>query len=58
METLYEIAKAVGSASGFLAGAFLLWDRYVKHFPVAIIVARPLTEGSMQIVPVCLLAKR
>lgn len=51
MESLYEVAKAIGSASGFLAASLLLWDRYVKHFPVAIIVARPLMEGSVQIVP-------
>jgi hypothetical protein len=51
MESLYEIVKAVGSVSGILAGIFLLWDRCIKHFPVAIIVARPLTEGSAHIVP-------
>lgn len=51
MESLYEIVKAVGSVSGILAGIFLLWDRCIKHFPVAIIVARPLMEGSVQIVP-------
>ncbi|UFW82886.1 hypothetical protein BjapCC829_23135 [Bradyrhizobium barranii] len=51
MDTLYEIAKAVGAASGLLAISLLLWDRYVKHVPVAVIVARPLMAGSRQIVP-------
>ncbi|MCK1661268.1 hypothetical protein [Bradyrhizobium sp. 151] len=51
MDTLYEIAKAVGAASGLLAISLLLWDRYTKHFPVAVIVARPLIPSSRQIVP-------
>ncbi|UQD69335.1 hypothetical protein JEY40_25320 [Bradyrhizobium japonicum] len=51
MDTLYEIAKAIGSVSGLVAIGVLLWDRYVKHFPVAVIVARPLMPGSRQIVP-------
>ncbi|KYH01705.1 hypothetical protein [Bradyrhizobium sp. DOA1] len=51
MDTLYEIAKAIGAISGLLAITILLWDRYVKHFPVAVIVARPLMPGSRQIVP-------
>lgn len=52
MDTILEFAKTVGSVSGIFAAAFLLWDRYVKHVPVAIIVARPLIDGSQQIVPV------
>ncbi|WP_441280126.1 hypothetical protein [Bradyrhizobium sp. 63_E2_N1_3] len=51
MDTFYEIAKAVGAASGLLAISLLLWDRYAKHVPVAVIVARPLMAGSRQIVP-------
>ncbi|OPY95757.1 hypothetical protein A5906_07250 [Bradyrhizobium sacchari] len=51
MDTLYEIAKAVGAASGLLAISLLLWDRYVKHVPVAVVVARPLMAGSRQIAP-------
>jgi hypothetical protein len=51
MEPLFEIAKTVGSLSGIFASAVLIWDRYAKHFPVAIIVARPLSHGSSQIVP-------
>jgi hypothetical protein len=48
---LFDLAKTVGSISGVFAAAFLIWDRYVKHVPVAIIVARPLIDGSQQIVP-------
>jgi hypothetical protein len=48
---LFDLAKTVGSISGVFAATFLIWDRYVKHVPVAIIVARPLIDGSQQIVP-------
>jgi hypothetical protein len=51
MGTLFEIAKTVGSMSGLFASAVLVWDRYTKHFPIAILVARPLSHGSSQIVP-------
>jgi len=54
-DMLFEFAKTVGAASGIFAAAFLLWDRYIKHFPSAIIVARPLMEGSAQIVPFLLI---
>jgi hypothetical protein len=50
-EFLTDLVKTVGSISGVFAAAFLIWDRYVKHVPVAIIVARPLIDGSQQIVP-------
>jgi hypothetical protein len=46
---IFEFAKTVGSISGIFAAAFLLRDRWVKHFPVAIIVARPLVDGSQHI---------
>jgi hypothetical protein len=51
MEMLYEIGKTVGAISGLFALGLVLWDRYTKHYPVAIIVARPLIDGSRQIVP-------
>ena len=51
METLFDIVKTVGALSGLFASAVLIWDRYAKHLPVAIIVARPLSHGSSQIVP-------
>jgi hypothetical protein len=49
MIDLVEILKIVGSLSGLFATAFLLWDRYSKHFPVAIIVAQPIIPGSVNI---------
>jgi hypothetical protein len=55
METLFDILKTAGSFLGIFASAFLIWDRYFKDFPVAIIVARPLMPGSAQIVPSLLL---
>jgi hypothetical protein len=54
-ESIVEIAKTIGSISGIFAAAFLIWDRYSKHFPVAILVARPLIDGSQQIVPLLLI---
>jgi hypothetical protein len=50
MTDFLDILKTVGSVSGIFAAAFLLWDRYVKHFPSAIIVPRPLVEGGQHIV--------
>jgi hypothetical protein len=52
---ILEFAKTVGSISGIFAASFLVWDRYVKHFPVAIILARPFIDGSQQIVPFLLI---
>jgi hypothetical protein len=46
MDTMLETLKTVGSLAGFCTAAFLVWDRYIKHFPVAIIVARPLIPGG------------
>jgi hypothetical protein len=46
---IVDLAKTVGSISGIFAATFLLWDRWVKHFPVAILVARPLIDGSQHI---------
>jgi len=54
-EFLFEAAKTIGSLSGIFASAFLLWDRYIKHFPVAVIVATPFMEGSKNIVPILLI---
>jgi len=51
MTDFFDLVKTVGSFSGVFAAGFLIWDRYVKHVPVAIIVARPLVDGSQQIVP-------
>ncbi|WP_159011357.1 hypothetical protein [Bradyrhizobium sp. S69] len=48
---LIGLAKAVAYLPGVFAATFLIWDRYVKHRPMAIIVARPLMDGSVQIVP-------
>jgi hypothetical protein len=50
MDTLFEILKTLGALAGLASGAFLVWDRFTKHYPQAIIVARPLSEGSAQIV--------
>jgi hypothetical protein len=44
-----ELLKVIGSASGLFATGFLLWDRYYKHFPIAIIVARPVMPGSVNV---------
>jgi hypothetical protein len=41
--------KIIGPISGLLTGAFLILDRYIKHFPFAVIVARPLMPGSRNV---------
>jgi hypothetical protein len=48
-DTLLEVFKTIGALSGICAAGFLVWDRYTKHFPVAIIVPRPLSAGSRNI---------
>jgi hypothetical protein len=48
-ESFFEIARTIGSFSGFFAAIVLIWDRYVKHFPTAILVAQPLVDGSSHI---------
>jgi hypothetical protein len=50
-DAIIEAIKIVGSISGLLTGAFLVRDRYIKHFPLAIIVGRPLMPGSRNIEP-------
>jgi hypothetical protein len=52
---IIDLAKTIGSISGIFVAAFLIWDRYVKHVPVAIVVARPLIVGSQQIAPFLLI---
>ena len=51
MIDLLEVAKTIGSVSGFFSGIFLVYDRLTKHYPVAFIEARPLMEGSKRIEP-------
>jgi hypothetical protein len=52
---LIGLAKTVAYLPGVFAATFLIWDRYVKHKPMAIIVARPLMDGSQTIVHFLLL---
>lgn len=35
---------------GLATGAFVIWDRFWRHTPQAIVVPRPLMEGSANIV--------
>jgi hypothetical protein len=46
-----EVLKAIGLLPGIFAVGFLVRDRFVKHFPLAIFVARPLMPGSQNVVP-------
>jgi hypothetical protein len=54
-DSVFEAIKTIGGISGICTAIFLVADRFTKHYPVAIIVARPLTEGSATIVPSLLL---
>jgi hypothetical protein len=47
---IWEIIKGLGAIAGLLTGAFVIWDRYWRHLPQAVIVPRPLMEGSANIV--------
>src|SRR5436190_16240467 len=48
-DTIIETIKTVGSFAGFLTALFLIWDRFIKNRPVALIVARPLVPESRRI---------
>jgi hypothetical protein len=48
---IFEAVKDIGSVVALVTACFLVRDRYVKHFPLAIIVARPVMPGSRNIVP-------
>jgi hypothetical protein len=50
-EVVWEVVKGVGSFAGFFSTAYILYDRIWKHMPTAVVVARPLMEGSVQITP-------
>jgi hypothetical protein len=54
-DTVFEAIKTIGGISGICTAIFLVIDRFTEHYPVAIIVARPLMEGSANIVPSLLL---
>ena len=49
-DTLLEVFRTIGALSGICAAGFLVWDRYVKHVPLAIIVPRPIIPDSPNIV--------
>jgi hypothetical protein len=49
-ELVWEVFKGLGSLAGFWSTGYVLWDRYWKHIPQAIVVARPLMEGSRNLV--------
>jgi hypothetical protein len=50
-DSFFEVVKTVGGLSGISSAVFLIYDRFTKHYPVAFIEARPLIEGSQNIVP-------
>jgi hypothetical protein len=45
-ELAWEVFKGLGSMAGLATGAFVIWDRFWRHFPIAVIVPRPLMHGS------------
>ncbi|MCK1519530.1 MULTISPECIES: hypothetical protein [unclassified Bradyrhizobium] len=46
-----EFVKLFGGLSGICSVAFLILEKFTKHYPVAFIEARPLIDGSRNIVP-------
>lgn len=49
-EVAWEVFKGLGSLAGLGSTSYLLWDRYWKHVPQAVVVPRPLVDGSVNIV--------
>jgi hypothetical protein len=47
--SVFEVIKTVGGISGICTAIFLIYDRFTKHYPVAVIEARPLIEGGANI---------
>ncbi|MGM4870656.1 hypothetical protein AB7645_05445 [Bradyrhizobium sp. 956_D2_N1_5] len=45
-----EWVKIIGSLAGICSAIFLIRDRFTKHYPVAIMFARPIMENSRNIV--------
>lgn len=48
-EFIWEAIKGLGSVAGLATGAFVIWDRFWRHTPQAIVVSRSLMEGSSNI---------
>ena len=41
MDWVMELFKGLGAAAGLLSAGFLVWDRYRKQRPTALVVALP-----------------
>jgi len=51
-ELVWESFKSVGGFAGFASTAYVLWDRFWHDTPSAVVLARPIMEGSKTLVPV------
>ncbi|GHD07694.1 hypothetical protein ACFOEZ_04115 [Tianweitania populi] len=47
MEEFWEVVKGIGAVVGLLTGAFVVWDRSMRHYPFAVVTARPMIPNGM-----------
>lgn len=47
MDLIWETAKGIGAIIGLATGAFVVWDRFYRMTPTAVVVVRPLIPGGI-----------
>lgn len=50
MSKIWAVIQGCGALVGLATGAFVVWDRVIKEWPVAFIVREPLMPGSINTV--------
>lgn len=51
MEYFWEAIKGLGAVVGLVTGIFVVWDRFWKMTPTAVVVMRPVSEHSSALTP-------
>lgn len=51
MDIVWEIVKGLGAVVGLATGLFVLWDRFWRMTPAAVVVMRPVSEGGRVLSP-------
>jgi hypothetical protein len=46
MSEIWEFVSGLGALVGLATGIFVVWDRFFRHSPTAIVIARPLIPGG------------
>lgn len=47
MDFLWETVKGLGALVGLATGGFVLWDRFYRMTPTAVVVVRPMSSTSV-----------